>query len=344
MIHRSPNTRPLLIALVLLITLGGGPAPAERAIRPSDVEGPMTWGAADDVTRLRHLSFSGRPDRATLERAKDEGIVAVIDLRSPDELDFDERSAVEALGMTYHNVPVSGARFEKSAFEAIEALVAEADGQPLLIHCSSSNRVGGWLATHLVLKHGMSVDDALAVARKAGITRPRIEASARTYIAEREAEQRAKDALIPFKKMLKSTLISAMRDQGPKGAVEACRTVAPAIAVRASHQGLSVGRTSHRLRNPANAPKAWMEPLLEEALAMGKGPAPARLVPLDGGRFGYVEPIYAGELCLTCHGEAVEPGLGDHIRQLYPDDRATGFREGELRGLFWVEGTLSDRS
>jgi hypothetical protein len=51
---------------------------------------------------------------------------------------------------------------------------------------------------------------------------------------------------------------------------------------------------------------------------------------------GYVEPIYTKPLCTACHGSAVEPALLAHIRERYPEDRAVGFEEGDLRGLFWV--------
>lgn len=40
--------------------------------------------------------------------------------------------------------------------------------------------------------------------------------------------------------------------------------------------------------------------------------------------------------CLACHGPAVEASLEKAIRQLYPDDPATGFEPGRLRGLLWV--------
>ena len=58
---------------------------------------------------------------------------------------------------------------------------------------------------------------------------------------------------------------------------------------------------------------------------------------LDEGRAGYVEPILLQPLCVACHGEAIEPGLATRIAELYPQDRAVGFRVGELRGVFWVE-------
>jgi len=41
------------------------------------------------------------------------------------------------------------------------------------------------------------------------------------------------------------------------------------------------------------------------------------------------------EPCLLCHG-APEPALKAEIDRLYPQDQATGFRPGELRGAFTV--------
>jgi len=111
---------------------------------------------------------------------------------------------------------------------------------------------------------------------------------------------------------------------------------APETAREAGASGIAVGRTSHRLRNPANAPEPWMEPLIEHYVGRPPEPGSHRTVDLGERGTGYVEPIYLQPLCVTCHGEAVDPGLLAAIRERYPEDRATGFRPGELRGLFWA--------
>ena len=108
-------------------------------------------------------------------------------------------------------------------------------------------------------------------------------------------------------------------------------------ARRRSQRGISVGRTSHALRNPDNAPEAWLKPLLDEFLARPPQPGAGKVVELDGGGVGYVEPIYVKPLCTTCHGKAVDPALLAHIRELYPQDRALGFEPGDFRGLFWAK-------
>jgi hypothetical protein len=138
-----------------------------------------------------------------------------------------------------------------------------------------------------------------------------------------------------FRAGLMDALKEGLR-KGPAEAIEACRLAAPAIAASAGSPGVHVGRTSHRLRNPANAPKAWMKPLLDDYVA-GRGLAGPRVVHLGDGGVGYVEPITVQPMCLTCHGPAVGAGLRERLADLYPEDRATGFAAGDFRGLFWVE-------
>ena len=43
--------------------------------------------------------------------------------------------------------------------------------------------------------------------------------------------------------------------------------------------------------------------------------------------------------CLQCHGKVddLAPEVRDVLAKNYPQDRATGFAAGDLRGWFWVE-------
>jgi len=172
--HPVLTLAAVVVASFAWLLLVAPEAAAQAAIAPDDVEGPFAWGAATRVTHLRHLYLADQPDRAGFERARQAGVTTVIDLRAPGERDWDEQPVVEALGLAYYDVPVTGPDFDANAFERIEALVAARPDEPILIHCSTSNRVGGWLATHLVTRHGLSEADALAVGRRAGITRQEI--------------------------------------------------------------------------------------------------------------------------------------------------------------------------
>lgn len=153
-------------------------------------------------------------------------------------------------------------------------------------------------------------------------------------VSPQEMEQ-AKNALQPLKDQLVDALTGALEEGGPDTAIAICRDQAPRIAAELSVNGIRMGRTSHRLRNPANAPESWVEPLLAAYLEDPENTQP-RAVRLDDSTIGYVEPIYAMSFCLSCHGPSIEPALQETIQTLYPDDQATGFRMHDVRGLFWV--------
>jgi len=151
---------------------------------------------------------------------------------------------------------------------------------------------------------------------------------------------RGAEILQPFKQQLQRALREGLA-RGPAEAIAACRTKAPEIAAALSEGGIRVGRASHRLRNPANAPPEWVEPLLD-AYRDDPSARAGRAVALDGRRRGYVEPIFAQALCLTCHGESLSESISSRLSELYPEDRAVGYQIGDLRGVFWVEFPASE--
>jgi len=97
--------------------------------------------------------------------------------------------------------------------------------------------------------------------------------------------------------------------------------------VGAKH-GLEIGRTSFRLRNTDNTPPVWAELLVDDRVA-----EPVLLADRSG-RLGAFSPIELASFCTRCHGEPdkLAPGVSGMLAELYPDDRATGFAEGDLRG------------
>jgi hypothetical protein len=156
-----------------------------------------------------------------------------------------------------------------------------------------------------------------------------------TQISESDMA-RAAAAVEPLKRELRSALIGALEEGGPERAIEVCQLRAPEIERLASTGSAVLGRTSHRLRNPENAPEPWMSVFLEEYLANPDDNEP-RAVRLMSGDIGYVEPIHMKGICMQCHGDRIKPGVKARLRALYPEDEATGFKKGELRGMFWVK-------
>lgn len=143
-------------------------------------------------------------------------------------------------------------------------------------------------------------------------------------------------------------LKGAMERGGPVEAIQVCAAKAQPLAQEASRDsGWSIGRTSHRLRNPENAPDAFEQQVLADFLArQDKGEKAADLAHAavvddpDGGKtFRFVKAIPTGEPCLACHGTELRPDVAAALDELYPQDIARGFAAGQMRGVF----TLSRR-
>jgi len=140
----------------------------------------------------------------------------------------------------------------------------------------------------------------------------------------------ARDAMFG---QLMQALASEISTSGLAGAIGVCREVAPQIAESVSQQeGVSIGRTSWKLRNPHNAAPGWAEGLL------GERPEEPRVALGPEGELGVTLPVRVMGLCLRCHGaaESIPADVRGALEAHYPEDRATGFAEGDLRGWFWV--------
>lgn len=145
------------------------------------------------------------------------------------------------------------------------------------------------------------------------------------------------------------TLTGAIEQDGLIAAIEVCQIQAPAIAGRVSTEPMDVGRTALRVRNPGNAADAWEQRMLEDferQIANGKDPADLEIFAIrqiDGQRQGHwMKAIPTRGMCLSCHGSELDPELQQTIDQRYPQDRATGFEPGSLRGAFSVRIDLPD--
>jgi hypothetical protein len=133
---------------------------------------------------------------------------------------------------------------------------------------------------------------------------------------------------------LSGRLMEAMSQSGPAGAIRVCQVEAKAIASDVGKEAnVSIGRTGVRLRNASNTPPAWAQKLVAD-----KTETPV-FVKLSNDHAAALLPIKLQAQCLMCHGPSEQLALDvkAELAKLYPQDHATGFCEGELRGWFWVE-------
>lgn len=126
---------------------------------------------------------------------------------------------------------------------------------------------------------------------------------------------------------------------GPTLAISMCHVDATRVAQRVSRaEGVAAGRTSDRLRNPHNAPRRWAADLVRANAGRRAAEVEGFAVDL-GSRIGVLRPIAHRERCAGCHGapSSLSAAVRAELAERYSDDRATGFREGEIRGWYWVE-------
>lgn len=146
-----------------------------------------------------------------------------------------------------------------------------------------------------------------------------------------------------YSEKLRANLAQALKEGGPVGAIGACNILAPEMNTSVTDEStFEIARTALRVRNPDNAPDAWEQATLEmfqKALIGGADPKTLEtndvVTTKEGQRlFRYMRPITMHEPCLVCHGSNVAQDVKAEIAKYYPDDKATGFNLGELRGAF----------
>ncbi|MDX9740469.1 MAG: DUF3365 domain-containing protein [Gammaproteobacteria bacterium] len=171
--------------------------------------------------------------------------------------------------------------------------------------------------------------------------------SAESGLSAQDPLERAKAAAQAFSGQLRGKLQAAMGEGGPVLAVGVCRTEAPAIAEAVMREhGVRLGRVAMpgRNRNPNQAADGWqLQALKDIQKAVDEGAPAAEQVriyrddlPADVA-LRMMRGIATEPVCTSCHGVDMTPEIRDAIARHYPDDGATGFAVGDLRGALWVE-------
>lgn len=160
-----------------------------------------------------------------------------------------------------------------------------------------------------------------------------------------EFNQQSKMAIKEFAGSLKGALVSAMKSGGPVEAISVCNQVAPKIAQSLSEKyDLTIARTSLKVRNPNNSPDVWeMDVLNQFETRKANGEAIKTLAFSDAvssQEMRMMKAIPTGKVCLTCHGSNIAESVQTSLNTLYPDDQATGFSLGDIRGAFSVSKTI----
>ena len=141
---------------------------------------------------------------------------------------------------------------------------------------------------------------------------------------------------------LATQLQQAIATEGVAGAVGFCQLAAlPLLAELEVKHGVSLRRVSTKARNPKDKPDTQELPLLDAyAYNAEEGiPSESSIQKLDKGEvLLYTKPIVLAQgMCLSCHGSIdkdIAPETTAKLTQFYPQDPATGYAVGDLRGMW----------
>ncbi len=142
---------------------------------------------------------------------------------------------------------------------------------------------------------------------------------------------------------LGSNLKAHLKSGGPIEAAAFCATEAYPLTDELNSKlgkAVNVKRISLKNRNPANAPQADEKVVLEalESLNNAGVMLPKMLIKaVDADTYKYYKPLRINkEVCLKCHGNIAKSEVGALIAKHYPEDKATGYKMGDLRGAIVV--------
>lgn len=158
-----------------------------------------------------------------------------------------------------------------------------------------------------------------------------------------EAMEEGNRIALETQQALASQLKFIIERDGIPQALKYCNVHAyPIVDSLEKKHDVGIKRASLHVRNPKDKPDEEEADILaeyESAIANGQTPSP--VVILDDKQVRYARPIIlSNQLCLNCHGiigKDIKENHYEVIRALYPEDNATGFKLGDLRGIWSIK-------
>ena len=143
-------------------------------------------------------------------------------------------------------------------------------------------------------------------------------------------------------KALSSEVIKAIETGGVQHAVDYCHLQANPLTDSLSlAYDAKISRVSDKNRNPANVADSLDSKIINayrQQIEAGQELQPHLEFTQD--EVIYYSPIIIlNPLCLQCHGEpgiTMDPANETFIKTKYPDDNATGYKLGDLRGVWKI--------
>lgn len=141
---------------------------------------------------------------------------------------------------------------------------------------------------------------------------------------------------------LSSELMAQMKEGGPAKAVPFCNVEAiPLTSELSEKYNVTIKRTTDKLRSCDNDPSfKELEIINNYESQLAKNLELKPVVEIDSlGKKHFYAPIIIQAKCLVCHGkvnETMTVKTDSIIKSIYPFDIATGYSEGDLRGIWSI--------
>jgi uncharacterized protein (TIGR01244 family) len=172
------NLRARLSLVLLLCSFVSTSALAQ--VTKAELPGVRNYSRVDAT-----VGCAGATDASAMKALKQEGYVAVVNLRLATEQGADvegSRAAAQAAGLKYLHMPFNSAMPDPAIVSSFLAAVADKSNQPVFIHCGSANRVGAVWLIKRVLQDKWTMERARAEADAIGLRDPQLVAFATQYI------------------------------------------------------------------------------------------------------------------------------------------------------------------
>lgn len=137
----------------------------------------------NSIKGLQHpsenLYTAGQPQPESFSALAKAGVRHVINLRPPTETpNLNEAAIVTQANMAYYNIPISGAAdLTRENVTLLDNVLNKTGDEKVLLHCSSSNRVGALIALRAAWINGASIEQAIKEGEDHGLTnlQPKVE-------------------------------------------------------------------------------------------------------------------------------------------------------------------------
>lgn len=160
----------------------------------------------------------------------------------------------------------------------------------------------------------------------------------------------SRQTALEFRQTLGGVQKAQLEAVGAESAIPVCKVIAPAMATEYSKNGRELKRVSLKARNNVQGtPDTWEKEVLQAfdkdqhaGKPVDKMEASTVIKNADGRWFRYMKAIPTQAQCLQCHGKPTDISVGMKalLANEYPEDQATGYSVGEVRGAISIKRKL----